>query len=335
VAFLLKQHGIFFGAFAASYLVAVRQWKKVPLFLVSAAAPFAFTCLILWRAGVFPKFWFWTFTYAGKYGSENSLRDGVIALAETFQPILWEGAALWVLAAAGLAMALRERKYLVPALLVFSFVAICPGLYFRAHYVVLMLPAVSLLAGSYVRTRNTAAVFAAAMILALLTQRTFLFRMGPAQMSHEMYGQDPFAAAIPVSAYIREHTRPDARIAVLGSEPEIYFYSHRHSATSYLYVEPMVESQPYATHMQDDMIAELERNQPAYVVRFPIVETLSLGGESPTRVYDWWAQYGPQHYETAAIADILEDGSIAYRWDAAAATYVPQSLYHLAVYRRK
>ena len=35
--------------------------------------------------------------------------------------------------------------------------------------------------------------------------------------------------------YIRNHSGPDALVAVLGSEPEIYFLAHRHSATGYIY----------------------------------------------------------------------------------------------------
>jgi len=220
-------------------------------------------------------------------------------------------------------------------LLVFSFVAVCPGLYFRAHYMVLMLPVVALLAGSCVRGRVTGCVFAAALIVSVIVERDFLFRMSPLEISRELYGQDPFPEAIPMAAYIRTHTRPDALIAVLGSEPEIYFYAHRHSATSYLYTEPLVEAQPFALQMQNDMVGQLERSAPAYVVRFPIEETLSLGAESPTRIFDWWADYGPKHYQLVGIADILEDGHAEYRWDAAAEAYRPQSLYHLAVYRRR
>lgn len=335
VAFVMKQHGILFGLFAAAYLVAGRQWRKLPLFLAGAAAPFALTCLILWWAGVFGRFWFWTFTYASRYVSENSLRDGAAALAETFGPILRQSAALWALAAVGLVLALRARRFLVPGLLLFSFAAVCPGLYFRAHYAVLMLPAVALLAGSCVRGRMSAWIFAAALILSLAVQRDFLFHMGPVEISRELYGQDPFPEAVPIAAYIRDHTQSQELIAVLGSEPEIYFYSHRHSATSFLYVEPLVEPQPFALRMQDDMVGELERNAPAYVVRFPIVETLSLGAESPARIFNWWADYGPKHYRLAGIADIMEDGSTEYRWDAAAEAYQPQSLYHLAVYRRR
>jgi hypothetical protein len=220
-------------------------------------------------------------------------------------------------------------------LLVFSFAAICPGLYFRAHYVVLMLPAVALLAGSSVRGRVAGCLFAAALALSLLTEREFLFRLRPAEISRELYGWDPFPEAVPMAAYIRSHTAGGARIAVLGSEPEIYFYAHRHSATCYLYIEPMVEPQPFALTMQNDMVRELERAAPEYVVRFPAEETLALGEESPTRLFDWWAAYGPQHYRVAGIADILPDGRTEYRWDAAAEQYHPKSLYYLAVYRRQ
>ena len=173
------------------------------------------------------------------------------------------------------------------------------------------------------------------MLVSLFTQRDVLFRMSPAEVSRELYGVEPFPEAIPVADYIRAHTRPEDRVAVLASEPEIYFYTRRHSATSLLYMEPLVEPQPYALRMQDEMIAQLERNQPAYVVRFPIVETLSLGAAEPAKIFQWWSEHGAQHYRLAAIADILEDGSSVYRWDEAAETYQPRSLYHLAVYRRQ
>jgi hypothetical protein len=87
--------------------------------------------------------------------------------------------------------------------------------------------------------------------------------------------------------------------------------------------------------MQDEMIADIERNVPAYVVRFPIEETLELGGPSPAHIFEWWKDYGPKHYRLVAIADVMEDGQVIYRWDADAASYQPQSLNYLAVYRRK
>ena len=40
---------------------------------------------------------------------------------------------------------------------------------------------------------------------------------------------------------LREHSAPDARIAILGSEPEILFYARRHSATGYIYMYDLLE----------------------------------------------------------------------------------------------
>ena len=37
---------------------------RISIFSAGAITPFGFTCLILWQAGVFEKFWFWTVNYA-------------------------------------------------------------------------------------------------------------------------------------------------------------------------------------------------------------------------------------------------------------------------------
>lgn len=102
LAFVMKQHGIFFAVFGAVYL-AVTYWRrkralpaKLLAFLCAAAAPFAVTCLLLWHAGVFGKFWFWTFSYARAYAAESSLADGLTALQDVFVPIVRENAGLWI-----------------------------------------------------------------------------------------------------------------------------------------------------------------------------------------------------------------------------------------------
>ena len=190
---------------------------------MGAAAPFAITCLALWWAGVFGRFWFWTFTYASRYVAENSLREGAAAFATAFGPILRESGALWVLAAIGLWLAVRARRFLLPLFLLFSFAAVSAGLYFRAHYFVLVLPAVALLAGSLVRGRVSAWIFAAAMALSLFLQRDVLFRMNPVEVSRQLYGLEPFAEAVPVANYIRTHTGPQDLIAVLGSSRKSIF----------------------------------------------------------------------------------------------------------------
>jgi len=59
--------------------------------------------------------------------------------------------------------------------------------------------------------------------------------MSPVKASACTYGENPFLQAQTGARYLREHPPPQASLAVLGSEPEIYFHAHCHSATGYIY----------------------------------------------------------------------------------------------------
>jgi hypothetical protein len=44
----------------------------------------------------------------------------------------------------------------------------------------------------------------------------------------------------------------------------------------------------------------------------------------PTRIFDWFAAWGPQHYDIVGVVDILSTSPV-YLWDGQAAAYKPQS----------
>jgi len=77
VAFLMKQQGVFFGVFGGLWIMWVefrhrqadwgRMGERVGFFSMGAVLPFVLACFVLWLAGVFEMFWFWTFDYAREY----------------------------------------------------------------------------------------------------------------------------------------------------------------------------------------------------------------------------------------------------------------------------
>jgi len=67
----------------------------------------------------------------------------------------------------------------------------------------------------------------AVRIVPLLSQR-------PSDVLRMIYGAILFRKLFELPSTCKAHTNPTDTIAVLGSEPEIYFYSHRHSATGYI-----------------------------------------------------------------------------------------------------
>jgi hypothetical protein len=335
-AFLMKQPGILLGAFAFFYL-AVQCWpknegewvpwaKKLGVLLLGEVLPFALTCALLYRAGVFQNFWFWTFDYALQYGSILPLRKGAEYLTENFSYILRFTPWLWALALTGVSTVFwnpptRRHAAFVFGLLAFSCAAVCPGLYFRPHYFVLMMPAAAILIGVAVTSavrlltaRFTSRwlrvlpviAFAAAWVLAIQRNAGYYFKLNPVQASHLCYPAEPFTEAAPIAEYLRQHTAPTDTILVFGSEPEIYFYAHRHSASGFIYTYSLVEDQAYWPVMQKQMVQEVEANRPAYVV---FVNTYYSWGYRPgspqvIALGHWMDQYVAYGFEEVGIAEL-------------------------------
>lgn len=298
LAFLMKQHGVFFILFGAAWLLYLRAgFRSVARYAAAALAPYALTCLILWRAGVFSNFWFWTVTYARAYAMRVPLSTGLSHFTSTFFGIVAANPALWAIAIAGALLAIRARKaaFLLMFLL-FSFLTSVPGLLFREHYFIPLMPAVALLAGAAASRRWGRWAIAAAIALSLFTERRFYFAMTPTEAARYLWGDNPFPEAIPAAAYLRERTTPQTRIGILGSEPEIYFYSHRHSATGYIYMYGLMEPQPYALRMQEELIRDLEAARPAYIVDVDVSTSWLMRDNSATRIIDWWDAYRSRRY---------------------------------------
>ena len=72
-------------------------------------------------------------------------------------------------------------------------------------------------------------------------ERDFFFELPLGQANVLINGTNPFPESVKIGDYIREHSNPDDKIAVLGSEPQIYFYSKRLSATGYIYTYGLME----------------------------------------------------------------------------------------------
>jgi hypothetical protein len=361
MAFLMKQPGILFAVFGALYVVynqlvsgRRQDWrsglsqtaKSLLLFAAAVALPFGITCALLWRAGVFARFWLWVFTYAAHYVSLRTVSIGIVAFRSAVTPILTNNAGIWLLAAVGLFVLWRARRnrnaaVFVTGLLICSFLAVCPGLYFREHYFILILPAAALLVGAVAATGSASVagslplwLIAGSLLFAVGQQGAFLFRMSPFEICRTVYGHNPFPEAIPVAEYIRSHSSKDDRIAVLGSEPEIYFYAGRRSVTPYVYIYPLVEAQPLAPQMQAEFIQDVETRRPKYLVVVTISASWLRQTGSPARLLEWATPYYRRHYDRVGVVDIFLEGSI-YRWDAAAVAYWPQSSNYLEVFRRR
>jgi hypothetical protein len=328
---LMKQPALFFIPFGASYVV----WKnlqrqpavqkillRIFAFAIGVVAPLGTTCLILSHAGVLDKFWFWTIRYAAEYVTlvppnqvAHLFLSNAIDVVETGWPI-------WVLAGIGVLAGLWDHRMRGSTIFLigfffFSALALCQGSYFRPHYFILILPAISLLAGAAIAklsqllaARMVVIRFASVLLLLaclsvpILLDKEVFFATSPVQACQTIYMGNPFVEAVRIADYLREHTKPDDTIAVLGSEPEIYFYSQRHSATGYIYTYALMEPQKYAQQMQQEMIAEVERARPKYVVSVVTFYSWLWRAASERSILTWANEYTAQNYVVDGFVNV-------------------------------
>ncbi|MBI2206449.1 MAG: glycosyltransferase family 39 protein [Candidatus Rokubacteria bacterium] len=361
LAFVIKQSGGFLIAFpltviALEALRGRRAWSRAvraaALVAAGAVTPFAVVCLWLSLAGTFPAFWFWTFRYAAEYATLQSAGAAARMFGSTVGYALPAAWPIVLLALAGLVAPAREprdrrARALGALLLACSFVAASAGLYFRQQYFLLLLPALALLAarGAFAIARVIPAaaarrpaagvvVIAVATIWALVHDASVLFRAAPHVVSRAIYGRNPFVESVEIARYIRERSGKDDRIAVIGSEPQIYFYAGRPAATGYIYMYPLMEAQPYASQMQRDMIRELEAARPKYLVFVNLRASWLATPASDSTLARWFDRYW-RDFDRVGVADIVSRDVTRYVWDDAARDYTPQSSIWLAVFRRR
>ena len=196
-------------------------------------------------------------------------------------------------------------RFFLTTLLFCSFASVSVGLYFREHYFILVLPVLALLTGVAVsrglyllQHDQTIELFLALPILglffiavcaALIGHGAVWLTLPVDQAMRSVFGATLFNETVRVADYLKSHTAPDDRVAVLGSEPEIYFYAHRRSATGHIYMYPLMEETPYALKMQEDMIGEIERTRPACVVYVDDPYSWMVQPNSAQKLFDWWA----------------------------------------------
>jgi hypothetical protein len=140
--------------------------------------------------------------------------------------------------------------------------------------------------------------------------------------------------SVKIGRYIREHSAADARIAVLGSEPQIYFYAHRRSASGFIYMYDLVQSNNYAGQFQREMIGEIEAARPEYLVVVNVPTSWLIRSGSDETLDRWATDYMRRFYDGAGMAHIYADHS-DYVWGPESAKGRSDTKFVIAVYKRK
>ena len=339
LAFVMKQQGICFSLFAVTFVIgnalvnravfSTVFFRKVFYLCLGMVLPLVLMYKYLDMTGVLAKCEFWTYTYAMSYATEVTPRAGLgnfIGYIHNKWPVYF---AFFGFILVSLPFILRDKahrnKILFAAwFLLFSFLGTAIDLNFREHYFILLLPALAIFVGLAIVSLQAAIerrffkILPALVCLLILGwvvyfQNAFFFQLPAETVSQIVYwGDTPFADMPEVGNYILTNSAPSATVAVIGSEPEIYFYAQRHSATGYMYMYPLMEQQPFASEMQQEMISEIQTNKPDYLVFVHNPDSWNIRPLSDRTIFKWFPGYAATNYVPSAAVNPLPQDSTAF-----------------------
>jgi hypothetical protein len=360
LAYICKQHAIFFIPAGIIALFLRRKEKgsikqiiiEAVVFTVAAVLPYVLIAGYMAECGVFDRFWFWTVGYARSYVSQVPWHYAPMLFMRTIVPIIKSGLVFWCLAVCGfflMFLALIDKRIIAVLLMsAAGFCAVVPGFYFRQHYFIFLLPFIAFwsgycihrvasVSGNKIQRSILGISFALLLLIGIGTSvkadKRYSTKNNPERISRMIYGPNPFIEAVSIAQWIDEHSNVTDRIGILGSEPEIYFYSRRKAATGFLYTYPLMESHKDAIQMQQQFAHEIEERAPRFLVYVRVPTSWLLNDQSDMWIFDWYRQFKEKDYSIAGLAEINPDTTLYY-WDKDKIPSNPISEYWVAVYER-
>jgi 4-amino-4-deoxy-L-arabinose transferase-like glycosyltransferase len=364
-AFLVKQHGAVFGLFGGAFLLfqlrrpagasLARRGASLAAFAGGTVLPFGAACLVFWRMGIFRSFWFYTVVYARTYVAQAEGQGALNNFLLVFSRLVAAAPLIWLLVLIGIVGLARRARTGGPGgfllgLAGMSFLSLLPGFYFRPHYFILMFPAAALLAGAAVseglallgRLRPAAAGAIAGGLAVLLfggqvyLERGLFFAPDPKEASWQMYGPTPFTfnEARDVALMLKPRLSPSDKVAVMGSEPQIYFYLERPAPTPFIYLYYLTEGHAYAADMRREFIADIERARPEYLITISSWRAEYATRESYAALLKWYEAYRDRNYELTGLAEIVSRRRTVFLWGEEARRHKVHSRLSFLIYRR-
>jgi hypothetical protein len=233
-----------------------------------------------------------------------------------------------------------------------SFLAVCPGMYFYNHYFIMLMPSVAILVGGFVyilgdvmeHKMNTSfggglafSIFVLGSFFIVGKQSDYYFSPNQFQILRENYGDNPFVESKPIADKINSLSQAGDECLVLGSEPQINFYSQLKSPTRHFFQGMLSVVRDSTKEWNQELKKEVEASKPKFIVFVNHPFSWVFPRDSDQEIFKWGYSYAFQNYDLIGVADILPGNFTkpVYVWDQATLTYKPKGEKYLLLLKRK
>ncbi len=365
-AFMTKTSGVFIALWAGAYIIIdfffekerkfKDLFKRIGLYSAGGFAVILVLFFLIYLKGSFKEMMFWSIDIPKYYVNRMPLEQGLLAFYNTKFLLSEFNFFFWAHSLAGFLLLLvkgisLQIKLFVLTLVIFSIATIVPGYYFYGHYWLQMTPALAVLAGVTfygvislfkVPLKNQVAIvsYGYLIVFGFFTfkhfnlYRKYYFSPNFEIVLREIYSTNPFNEVAQISGYLNQRLKPGDEIAVIGSEPQIYLYTHRKSPTKHIFFSTIVSGVPQHKQWQREYTASIEKQKPRYIVYVTCPMSLLIQPNTDPYIFNWVKSYITDNYTMIGFTEIQNLIRTGYVWKKKKNNRGPISQEPILIYER-
>jgi hypothetical protein len=366
-AFMVKTSGVMFCLWGAVIILSdfiFTTPKNYKNFLTNALAYsiggisiVALLFLIIIKKGAFDEMYYWTYEHSKQYIGNVSLEEGLKYLGYTRNAILenyklfWFHSILAIILCWAKSIDIKLKLFGI-TLLLFSFLSVVPGFYFYGHYFIQVVPGFAVVAGltvysvisiskKYFKEKSNLLPYIYLAVFSMLTYahvnalKAYYLKPNYDKILRAVYGNNPFPEDMEIAKFINANSKPEDNIVLIGSEPQVYFYTKKKCPSRHAYFTALVNNVPKHKAWQSEFISDVEKAKPRYFIFYNHPISLLVQQGADTYVFDWANKYINEHYQLVGLVDMIDGPRSLYKWNQEALTYKPTSQYFIYIFERK
>lgn len=365
-AFMVKTSGVFLALWGGLLIITdfifikprlfKQFWINIISYAIGGFAIIGIMFLIIILKGSFDEMIYWAYEHPKQYVSNMPFEEGIKYFKYTRDAIVQNYKFFWVHSFLALVLCLLKPinikyKILGITLLFFSFLTIVPGFYFYGHYWIQTVPGLSLVAGltfysvtSILKdTFNFKQPFIKYLYLIIFSFLTFkhvsglksyYYHPNYERILRSVYGNNPFPESMEIAKYINTHSKLEDNIVLIGSEPQIYFYTKKKSPSRHAYFTSVVNNVKDHKKWQREFAEGTEKANPKFVIFFNHPLSLLVQPNTDKYIFEWANKYVNSNYHLVGLVDMIEGQHSTYLWSEQIGNYKPVSQNIIYIYER-
>jgi hypothetical protein len=172
-------------------------------------------------------------------------------------------------------------------------------------------------------------------ILTINANKIYFFSADPEKVVRMVYGSNPFPESRKVGDFLNTVMKPDEKLMVLGSEPQIYMYTDKFCASRHFYCGNLVQKPEIVKTWAKEFKNDFTKNPPDYVVwvNHPFSWSIPQGGD--TKFIDWAYKQIMISYHPIGWAEYISPNESKYTFDVKnAMNYKPSAKEYMIVLQK-